>query len=97
MQIEVRGFKQVETYASDRIKVYRDKNTIYVTVNGQWTNLSTEAILATTTLKPKGNQVVMAHPSISTNKVGFATDGQIRYFGTTGTVSIYTSFYLPIA
>lgn len=96
MQINVAGFKQVESHSSDRIRVYRDAHTMLVRIDGSWNNLSADTTLVTTTLKPKANQVVHAH-SNTTNRISVGTDGKVRYLGQTGTQSIYTSLYLPIA
>ena len=96
MQINVTGFKLVESHATDRIRVYRDATTMLVAVNGQWTGLGSDTTLVTTTLKPKVNQVVNAHPS-STNRISVDVNGKVRHLGQTGTQNIYTSVYLPIA
>lgn len=78
--------------------VYRDESNMLINVRGSFSSLSNPITLATTTLKPKSNQIVFAHEGISSSyKVAVNSNGDVKVIGATGTQNIYTSIYLPIA
>lgn len=80
------------------MRVYRDESNMLVRLDGSFSSLSNPTTLATTTLTPKSTQIVFAHEGIhSSYKVAVTTKGEVNVIGTTGTQSIYTSIYLPIA
>lgn len=80
------------------MRVYRDESNMLVNVRGSFSSLSDPITLATTTLKPKSNQVVFAHDGMTSSyKVAVTSNGDVKVIGTTGTQNIYTSIYLPIA
>lgn len=78
------GWKEVETLANNRIKVYRNDKFINVSVKGTWNLTSaTSNVLATINSE--------YHPSTSIVSVGINTSNANRvYIWTNGNVTLYS-------
>ena len=79
--------------------MYRDKNTMQVTIAGSFTRTANETVIGTTTLKPIHEQTVFAYMQYSnTDKLRYASSGKIHLLSssTSGSAYVYASFYLPI-
>ena len=79
--------------------MYRDQNTMQVTIAGSFTRSGNDTVLATTTLKPSQEQVIFAYQLYSnTDKLRYASSGKIHLLSssTSGSAYVYSSFYLPI-
>lgn len=80
--------------------MYRDKNTMQVTIAGSFTRSGNDTVIGTTTLKPRHEQVIFAYQLYSnTDKLRYESGGKIHLLSTstTGSANVYASFYLPIA
>ena len=99
IQINVVGFKEVESLASGKIKVFRDEKTMLLKVMGSFTRSGNDTTLATTTLKPLYEQTVFAYQQYSNpDKLRFTTGGEVHLTSTSssGSANVYSSVYLPI-
>lgn len=70
-----------------------------VTIAGSFTRSGNDTVLATTTLKPRQEQVIFAYQLYSnTDKVRYESSGKIHLLSssTSGSANVYASFYLPI-
>ena len=99
IQINVVGFKAVESLASGKIKVFRDEKTMLLKVMGSFTRSGNETTLATTTLKPLYEQTVFAYQQYNnSDKLRFTASGGVILTSTSssGSANVYSSIYLPI-
>lgn len=104
VQISVTGWKQVQTYLTDRLGVYTDGKNGFLRIQGSFNPTSTNYKLETIKeCHPIYNKIVIATDAYAgqgqhQNVIRFNTSGEVYLISNgSGTHSVYTSIFYPLA
>ena len=103
-QINVKGWKQVQTYLTGRLTVYTDGKNGFLKINGAFYPASTNHLLETISeCKPLYSKIVMASNGYAgqgqhQDVISFLHSGEVYIVSNgSGTHSVYTSIFYPLA
>ena len=102
-QINVKGWKQVQTYLTDRLTVYTDGRNGFLKINGAFYPASTNHLLETISeYKPLYTKLVMASDGYKSQGehqdiIRFLHSGEVYIVSNgSGTHNVYTSIFYPL-
>lgn len=104
-QINVKGWKQVQTYLTGRLTVYTDGKNGFLKIGGLFYPASTNHLLETISseYKPLYHKIVMASDVYASqgqyqDVIRFLTSGELYIVSNgSGTHNVYTSIFYPLA
>ena len=104
-QINVKGWKQVQTYLTGRLTVYTDGKNGFLKISGAFYPASTNHLLETISseYKPLYYKIVMASDGYKSqgeyqDVIRFLTSGELYIVSNgSGTHNVYTSIFYPLA